>query len=86
MVHETGNCFLATARGLGFETSVLEPCVFGAEKSSTGIPWYHWSGHIAGGAVEVQEQAITMFFETFHFRALGSGKGKILLSRAHAGS
>ena len=27
MVHETGNCFLATARGLGFETSVLEPCV-----------------------------------------------------------
>ena len=21
------NCFLATARGLGFETSVLEPCV-----------------------------------------------------------
>ena len=22
------HCFLATARGLGFETSVLEPCVF----------------------------------------------------------
>ena len=58
---EWRNCFLATARGLGFETSVLEPCVFGAEKSTTG-----YRGTIgvavddfAGGGVEVWEQAIT---------------------------
>ena len=40
---EWRNCFLATARGICFEASVLEPC-FGTEGLTTKIPWYHWSG------------------------------------------
>ena len=37
---ESRNCFLATARGIGFETSVLEPCVLvlrGSQQRYLGV-------------------------------------------------
>ena len=58
---EWRNCFLATARGLGFEMSILEPCVFVLRSPQEG---YHGIirvavDDIAGGRDEVWEQAIT---------------------------
>ena len=52
---EWRNCFLATARGLGFETSVLEPCVLVLRKTQQryhGIIGVADEG-IAGGGDEV---------------------------------
>ena len=58
---EWRNCFLAAARGLGFETSVLEPCVLVLRSPQQG---YHGIigvavDDIAGGRDEVWEQAIS---------------------------
>ena len=41
---EWRNCFLATARGLSFETIRLGTVCFGTEGPTTKIPWYQWSG------------------------------------------
>ena len=53
---EWRNCFLAAARGLGFETSVLEPCVWVLR--NTQQKWVAVDD-IAGGGDEVWEQAIS---------------------------
>ena len=63
------NCFLATARGIGFETSVLEPCVFVLRSSQQR---YHGiigvaDDDIAGGGDEVWEQAISKLKKRFTF-------------------
>ena len=42
---EWRNCFLAAARGLGFETSVLEPVCYVFVEHTTKIPWHSWVGH-----------------------------------------
>ena len=58
---EWRNCFLAAARGLGFETSVLEQCVL--VLTSTQQKYHGIIGvdvdDIAGGGNEVWEQAIS---------------------------
>ena len=57
---EWRNCFLATARGLGFETSVLEPCVLvlrGSQQRYHGVIGVTVDD-IAGGGDEIWEQAI----------------------------
>ena len=103
---EWRNSFLATARGLGFETSVLEPCVLVLRNTQQK---YHGIVGVAvddtaGGGDEVWEQAISKLKqrftfghwevgkgkfscrgnrqfhveETFHVRALGSGREEIL--------
>ena len=66
---EWRNCFLATARGLGFETSVLEPCVlvlWGSQQSYHGIIGVAVDD-IAGGGDEVWEQAISKLKKRFTF-------------------
>ena len=58
---EWRNCFLATARRLGFETSVFEPCVLvlrSPQQEYHGIDGVAVDD-IAGGGDEVWEQAIT---------------------------
>ena len=75
---EWRNCFLATARGLGFEMSVLEPCVLVLRDSQQG---YHGVigvavDDIAGGGDEVWEQAITMPEKRFTFGHWEVGLGK----------
>ena len=66
---EWRNCFLATARGLGFEMSVLEPCVLVLRGSQQR---YHCIigvavDDIAGGGDEVWEQAIFKLKKRFTF-------------------
>ena len=66
---EWRNCFLATARGLVFETSVLETCVLVLRCSQQR---YHGIigvavDDIAGGRDEVWEQAISKLKERFTF-------------------
>ena len=79
MAQESGrNCFLAAARGLGFETSVLEPCVLALRNTQQN---YHGIvgvavDDIAGGGDEVWEQAISKLKQRFRFRTLGSGKSE----------
>ena len=75
---EWRNGFLATARGIGFETSVLEPCVLVLRDSQQR---YHGilgvaSGDIAGGGDEVWEQAIAELQKRFTFGRWEVGKGK----------
>ena len=58
---EWRSCFLATPRGLGFETSVFEPCVLVLSSPQQG---YHdiigaAVDYIAGVGDEVWEEAIT---------------------------
>ena len=63
------NCFLATCRGLGFETSVLEPCVLvlrGSQQRYYGI-FGVAVDDIAGGGDEVWEQAISKLKKCFTF-------------------
>ena len=77
---EWRNSFLATARGLGFEKSVLEPCVLVMRSTQQKIPWhrsggrrrYCWWRRRSLGASNLQVEA------TFHFRTLRSGRGRIL--------
>ena len=81
---ECRKCFFATARGLGFVTSILEPCVLVLR--SPQQTWYHWSGRrrhcwwwrrsLGTGNLLPEE--------TFHFWALESGKKEILQSRGRA--
>ena len=58
---EWRNYFLAAARGLGFETSVLESCVL--DKRSTQQKYHGIVGvavdDIVGGGDEVWEQAVS---------------------------
>ena len=84
---EWRNCFLATARGLGFETSVLEPCVLVLRSPQQG---YHGIIGVAvadiGGRDEVWEQSITQLKKRFTFGHWEVGKGEILQSRGHPSS
>ena len=74
---EWRNCFLAAARGLGFETSVLEPCVLVLR--STQQKYHGIIGvavdEIAGGGDEVWEQAISKLKQRFTFGHWEVGKG-----------
>ena len=75
---EWRNCFLATARGLGFETSVLEPCVLvlrGSQQRCHGIIGVAVDD-IGGGGDEVWEQAISKLKKRFSFGHREVGKGK----------
>ena len=64
---EWRNCFLAAARGLGFETSVLEPCVLVLRKAQ--LKYYGIVrvavDDIAGGGDGVWEQAISNLKQRF---------------------
>ena len=70
MVRENGGIvFLPPATRLGFETSVLEPCVLVLRSPQQG---YHGIigmavDDIAGGGDEVWEQAITKLQQRFTF-------------------
>ena len=71
---EWRNCFLATARGIGFETSVLEPCVLvlrGSQQRYHGIIGVA-NGDVAGGGDEVWEQAISELKKRFTFGRWGN--------------
>ena len=75
---EWRNCFLAAARGLGFETSVLEPCVLvlrNTQQKYHGIVGVAVDD-IAGGGDEVWEQAISKLKQRFTFGQCEVGKGK----------
>ena len=75
---EWRNCFLAAARGLGFETSVLEPCVLvlrNTQQKYHGIVGVAVDD-IAGGRDEVWEQAISKLKQRFTFGHWEVGKGK----------
>ena len=79
---EWRNCFLAAARGLGFETSVLEPCVLALRNTQQK---YHGIvgvavDDIAGGGDEVWEQAISKLKQRFAFGHWEVGK-RTLCSR-----
>ena len=72
------NAFLATARGIGFGTSVLEPCVLVLRDSQQR---YHGllemaNSAIAGGGDEVWEQAISELKKRFTFGRWEEGQGK----------
>ena len=76
---EWRNCCLATARGIGFETSVLEPCVLvlgGSQQRYHGIIGVAVDD-IAGGRDEVWEQAISKLKKHFTFGHWEVGKGKL---------
>ena len=75
---EWRNCFLAAARGLGFETSVLEPCVLVLRSPQLG---YHGIIGVAvddvvAGEDEVWEQAIAKLRQRFTFGHWEVGKWK----------
>ena len=88
---EWRNCFLATARELGFETSVLEKCVSVLRGSQQR---YHVIigvavDDIAGGRDEVWEQAISKLKKRFTFGHWEVGKRKFcrqVIVQAAAGS
>ena len=73
---EWRNCFLAAARGLGFKTSVLEPCLLVLRSKQQK---YHGINgvavdDIAGGGDEVWEQAISKLKQRFTFGHWEVGK------------
>ena len=75
------NCFLAAARGLGFETPVLETYVLvlrSTQQKYNGIVGVAVDD-IAGGGHEVWEQAVSKLEQRFTF-GHWSGKGEILQS------
>ena len=75
---EWRNCFLATARGIGFEASVLETCVVvlrGSQQRYHGFIGVAVDD-IACGRDEVWEQAISKLKKRFTFGRWGSGNGK----------
>ena len=81
---EWRNCFLATARGLGFGTSVLEPCVLvlrGSQQRYHGIIGVAVDD-IAGGGDEIWEQAITKLKKRFTFGHWEVGKVKFCSRRS----
>ena len=75
---EWRNCFFAAARGLGFETSVLEPCVLVLR--NTQQKYHDIVGvavdDIAGGGDEVWEQAISKLKKRFTLGHWEVGKGE----------
>ena len=78
MAREKGGLFLATARGLGFDTSVLELCFLVLRSPQLG---YHGLigvavDDIAGGRDEVWEQAVSKLKQRFTFGHWEVGKGK----------
>ena len=79
---EWRNCFLAAARGLGFETSVLEPCVLFLRNTQQK---YHGIvgvvDDIAGGGDEVWEQAISKLKQRFTFGHWEVGLGNFAVVR-----
>ena len=80
---EWRNCFLAAAGGLGFETSVLEPCVLVLR--STQQKYHGITGvaidDIAGGGDVVWEQAISKLKQRFTFGHWEVGKGNSAVER-----
>ena len=77
-VREWKNSFLAAARGLGFETSVLEPCVLdlrSTQQKYHGVIGVAVDG-VVGGGDEVWEQAISKLKQCFTFGHWEVGKGK----------
>ena len=78
MARESGGTgFLAAARGLGFEKSVLEPCVLVLRDSQQR---YHGilgmaNSDIAGEGDEVWERAISELKKRFTFGRWEEGKG-----------
>ena len=80
---EWRNCFLATERGLGFETSRLGTVCFGAEGRTTKRPWYHWSGRRrhCWWRRQILRTSNLKAEETFHFRALGKWEREKFCSR-----
>ena len=75
---EWRNCFLATARSLGFETSVLESCVLvlkGSQQRYHGIIGVAVDD-IAGGRDKVWEQAIPKLKKRFTLGHWEVGQGK----------
>ena len=71
---EWRNCFIAAARGLGFETYVLEPCVLvvrNTQQKDHGIVGVAVDD-IAGGGDEVWQQLKQRF--TFGHWEVGKGK------------
>ena len=75
---EWRNCFLAAARGLGFETFVLEPCVLvlrNTQQKYHGIVEVAFDD-IADGGDEVWEQAIFKLKQRVTFGHWEVGKGK----------
>ena len=81
---EWRNCFLAAARGLGFETSVLQPCALLWRSSQQR---YHdiigvAVDDTAGGGDEVWEQAISKLKKRFTFGDWEVGKGKSVAERS----
>ena len=85
---EWRNCFLATARGLGFETSVLEPCVLvlrGSQQRNHGIIGVAVDNIAGGGDERSLGTGNFQTEETFHARALGSGlRGRASSKWIHA--
>ena len=76
---EWRNCFLAAARGLGFETSVSEPCVLilrNTQQKYHGIVGVAVDD-VAGGGDEVWEQAISKLKQRFTFGHWEVRKGKL---------
>ena len=80
---EWRNCFLAAARGLGLEASVLEPCVLvlrNTQQKYHGIAGVAVDD-IAGGGDEVWEQAVSKLKQRFTFGHWEVGKGKFAVVR-----
>ena len=75
---EWRNCFLAAARGMGFETSVLEPGVLILTSTQQKYPAIIGVAvdDIAGGGDEVWEQAISKLKKRFTFGHWEVGKGE----------
>ena len=78
--HEGVEELFPCARGLGFETCVLEPCVLvlrGSQQRHHGIIGVAVDD-IAGGGDEVWEQASSKLKKRFTFGHWEVGKGEIL--------
>ena len=81
---EWRNCFLATARGLGFETSVLEPCVLVLRSPQQG---YHGIigvavDDIAGGETKSGNRPSLSFKKRFTFGHWEVGKGNSAVEKS----
>ena len=75
---EWRNCFFATARGLGFETSVLKPCVLVLRSPQQGYQGIIGVAvdDIACGGDDVWEQAISKLKKRFTLGHWEVGEGK----------
>ena len=82
---EWRNCFVATARSIGFEMSVLEPCVLvlkGSQQRYHGVIGVAVDD-IAGGRDEVWEQTISKLKKCFTLGHWEVGKGNFVAERSY---